>query len=96
MVRALWRRIGDRGGPSGDDCAFVGVGKSRLAISSDLSIEGTHFRLGWASPQCRRNPIIGLAQETFPTGAIADFDENCTGSVPVIGFTERAPVDFLD
>ena len=47
MVRALWRRIGDRGGPSGDDCAFVGVGKSRLAISSDLSIEGTHFRLGW-------------------------------------------------
>jgi thiamine-monophosphate kinase len=47
MVRALWRRLGERAAPSGDDCAFVDVGTSRLAISSDLSIEGTHFRRGW-------------------------------------------------
>ena len=47
MVRALWGRIGDRAAPSGDDCAFVDVGETRLAISGDLSIEGTHFRLGW-------------------------------------------------
>ncbi|MCZ6917925.1 MAG: thiamine-phosphate kinase [Gemmatimonadetes bacterium] len=47
MVRALWGRIADRAAPSGDDCAFVDVGEARLAISGDLSIEGTHFRLGW-------------------------------------------------
>lgn len=35
---------------SGDDCALVPVGQTVLAVSSDLSIEGTHFRHGWLSP----------------------------------------------
>lgn len=34
---------------TGDDCAFVTIGGERLALSCDLSIEGTHFRAGWLS-----------------------------------------------
>jgi thiamine-monophosphate kinase len=36
---------------TGDDCAFVTIGAERLALSCDLSIEGTHFRAGWLSPE---------------------------------------------
>jgi len=47
MIRGIWQLIGERGAPSGDDCAFVEVDGVRLAISSDLSLEWTHFQTGW-------------------------------------------------
>ena len=47
MIRNIWRRIGEGAAAAGDDCAFFEVDGARLAISSDLSIEGTHFQAGW-------------------------------------------------
>jgi thiamine-monophosphate kinase len=47
LIRRFWSVLGDRAAPSGDDCALVDLGGTTLAISSDLSIEGTHFHLGW-------------------------------------------------
>lgn len=47
MIRGIWRRVGGKAASSGDDCAFFEVNGVTLAISSDLSIEGTHFNLGW-------------------------------------------------
>ncbi len=49
MIRGIWKRIGDRAVSLGDDCAFFNVGGEQLAISSDLSIEITHFQIGWMS-----------------------------------------------
>lgn len=49
-IRAVWRRLGTRALTSGDDCALVTVGATRLAVSTDLTIEGTHFRRGWLAP----------------------------------------------
>lgn len=49
-IRRAWARLGSRVVGAGDDCAFIDVGSSRLALSSDLSVEGTHFRLGWLTP----------------------------------------------
>lgn len=46
-IRAIWRRLGARMDGAGDDCAIVELGADRLAISTDLAVEGTHFRLGW-------------------------------------------------
>lgn len=46
-VRGIWRRLGARAAAAGDDCAFVQIGAERLAISSDIAIEGTHFLPGW-------------------------------------------------
>jgi thiamine-monophosphate kinase len=50
-IRAIWRRLGSTVAGAGDDCAFVEIGGERLALSIDLSVEGTHFRLGWMTPE---------------------------------------------
>jgi thiamine-monophosphate kinase len=34
----------------GDDCAFLEVGGTTLAVSIDLSVEDVHFRRAWLSP----------------------------------------------
>ena len=49
-IRAVWRALGGHGAALGDDAALVEVGGERLAISTDLAIEGQHFRLGWLDP----------------------------------------------
>ncbi|MDR3754743.1 MAG: thiamine-phosphate kinase [Terracidiphilus sp.] len=36
----------------GDDCALLGIGVGEeLAVTTDLSIEGRHFRLDWQTPE---------------------------------------------
>jgi thiamine-monophosphate kinase len=49
-IRRAWSRLGPVAQGGGDDCAFIEVGSARLALSCDLSVEGTHFRLGWLNP----------------------------------------------
>jgi thiamine-monophosphate kinase len=48
-IESIWRRLGDRARAVGDDCAIVEVGGARLAIGTDLAVEGRHFRVGWLS-----------------------------------------------
>jgi thiamine-monophosphate kinase len=48
-VRAILAALGDAGAPSGDDAALLSVGSKTLAVSTDLSIEGTHFLTDWLS-----------------------------------------------
>ncbi len=42
--------MGEQATPAGDDCAIVTLGSERLAVSTDIVLEGTHFRPGWMSP----------------------------------------------
>jgi thiamine-monophosphate kinase len=47
-IRAIIARLGASAAPDiGDDCAVVPEGPGQLVISTDLSVEGTHFRAGW-------------------------------------------------
>jgi thiamine-monophosphate kinase len=48
-IRAIWHRLGERAAPSGDDCAIVKLGSEQIALSLDVTIEGTHFQAGWLS-----------------------------------------------
>jgi thiamine-monophosphate kinase len=48
LIRSIWTRLGGRlTSEAGDDCAFVSLGGTPVAITSDIAVEGTHFRLGW-------------------------------------------------
>jgi thiamine-monophosphate kinase len=49
-IRAIWRRLGTRAAPAGDDCSIVDVGGRQLAISTDMAVEGVHFQAGWLEP----------------------------------------------
>jgi thiamine-monophosphate kinase len=49
-IRAILAALGEEGGaPSGDDCALIEIGGRQLAFSTDVSVEGTHFRTSWLS-----------------------------------------------
>lgn len=50
-IRAIFERLGGRGGALGDDCALVTIGGTALALSTDLAVEGTHFRRTWLTAE---------------------------------------------
>ncbi len=89
MVRSIWDRIGERGGSSGDDCAFFQVGDARLAISSDLSIEGTHFRTGWIGAG-----EIGWRAATAALSDLAAVAASPVGLMVSLGLAREQPRDL--
>ena len=49
-IRGIARRLGDHARGLGDDCAMLPDGGGTLALSTDVSVEGVHFRLEWIEP----------------------------------------------
>ncbi|MFQ5551516.1 MAG: thiamine-phosphate kinase [Gemmatimonadales bacterium] len=50
LIRKFEQRLGGAIDGIGHDCAILPVRDASIAVSSDLSIEGTHFRFGWLEP----------------------------------------------
>jgi len=50
-LRAIFRALGRGARDLGDDCALLRLGRTTLALSSDASLEGVHFRTDWLSFQ---------------------------------------------
>lgn len=77
-IRAIIARLGTAAAPDiGDDCAIVPEGPGTLLVSTDLSVEGTHFRTGWLSYEeigwrCAAGALSDLAaQGASVTGLVA-------------------------
>ncbi len=69
--------LGPRARDLGDDCAILRVGDGRLAVSTDSSVEGIHFRLEWLAPRevgwrAAASALSDLAAEgASPAGVLA-------------------------
>ncbi len=72
-IRGIARALGDRASGLGDDCALLPDGSGTLALSTDISVEGVHFRLEW----------IGLAEIGWRAAAAALSDLAAEGAQPL-------------
>lgn len=48
-IRAIVGVLGDAAGPIGDDTAYLPEHTGTVVVSTDTSMEGTHFKLAWLS-----------------------------------------------
>jgi len=94
-IREIWRKLGDKGKGGGDDCAIVELGAEKLAVSTDMAVEGTHFRTSWLSPseigwRAGAAALSDLAAvAALPLGVLASL------GVPE-GYPEDSVVELMD
>jgi thiamine-monophosphate kinase len=50
-IRRIAQALGPQGVGLGDDCGLIREGEEFFALSTDVSVEGVHFRPQWVQPQ---------------------------------------------
>lgn len=74
----------------GDDCAFLPVGGTTLAVSIDLAVEDVHFRRAWLTPQ-----EIGYRCATAALSDLAAVAAEPMALLLALGASEREPESSL-
>jgi thiamine-monophosphate kinase len=72
-IRAIARVLGSRAGALGDDCGLLPDGAGTVVASTDVSVEGVHFRLDW----------LGLQEIGWRSAAAALSDLAAAAATPV-------------
>ena len=72
-IRRIIRQLGSQGGALGDDCGLIPSRDGTLALSTDVSVEGVHFRLDW----------IGFSDVGWRAAAAALSDLAAEGAQPL-------------
>jgi thiamine-monophosphate kinase len=85
-IRDILRRLGDRAVGVGGDCALLPLGEDLLAVSTDLSIEGTHFRRQWLSLE-----EIGWRAAAGALSDLAAAGAEAIGTLASVGVPRDAP-----
>ncbi|MGC0363423.1 thiamine-monophosphate kinase [Rhodococcus sp. 27YEA15] len=75
----------------GDDAAIVTAGDGRVVISSDMLVEGRHFRLDWSSPR-----DIGRKAVAQNVADIVSMGARPTAFTVSLGCPASTPVSVLD
>lgn len=75
----------------GDDCAVLDRGDSCLLWTSDLLVEGAHFRLEWTSPRA-----LGRKSLAVNESDIAAMGGTPTYALLSLGIPGKTPVAFLE
>jgi len=89
-IRAIAARLGDVAPTLGDDCALVTPTGETLVLSTDMVIEGTHFRPGWLSWE-----EIGWRAAMAALSDLAAAGARCVGLLAAVSSPHDAPEDQL-
>lgn len=72
-IRKIFQALGPQANGLGDDCGLIPTNDATLALSTDVSVEGVHFRLDW----------IGFAEVGWRATAAALSDLAAEGAKPL-------------
>ncbi len=90
-IRAIIARLGPAASAGiGDDCAVVPDGKGRIVVSTDMSVEGVHFRTEWLSLE-----EIGWRAAASALSDLAAEGATTVGLLASVGCPEGAPPDAV-
>jgi thiamine-monophosphate kinase len=90
-IRSIIRRLGPVAAADiGDDCALVPEGPGQLVISTDLSVEGVHFRTDWLSFE-----EIGWRAASGALSDLAAQGAHAVGLTASVGMPATAPESDL-
>lgn len=87
-IRALLLRLGSDADAIGDDCAVIPDGPGTLVVSTDLAVEGVHFRRDWLSLE-----EIGWRAAAAALSDLAAEGAHAVGLMASLGVPADAAVD---
>lgn len=84
-IRAIAGALGDAAAPLGDDCAVIATGPGRVVMSTDVSVEGIHFRAAWLAPE-----EIGWRAAAAALSDLAAAGAECVGLLAAVSVPRDA------
>lgn len=89
-IRAIMGALGDAAAPLGDDCAVVATGPGPVVLSTDVSVEGIHFRSDWLAPE-----EIGWRAAAAALSDLAAAGASCLGLLAAVSVPPGAEDEQL-